>query len=686
MATIPMIDYALWYADNGFAVFPVKYKGKTPITPDGVKSATTDKETIKKWWAEYPFANIGVATGKRSGGLIVVDLDLDEDRGIYGYDSLRDWERANGELPDTVMSLTGRGGNHLFFRSSKSFKNRAGVLDGVDIRADGGYIVAPPSLHESGHRYEWEQSPNDYDFAEADEVVCKLLAIGTKGTSESFAIGKSIGEGKRNDTLYKLACSLQGKGLDDDSILAAVRVENLKKCNPPLDDEEVELLVNSALTKDKGSFPIIPVERKAPQYITLDIIEGKDGKQKVVQSIENSCRVLREDENLADRIRFNELSYNIHVAGELPWTNGVEYREWTDVDDSNLLSYIEHQYGLKNKDNTLRALDIVSAENKINPIIEQLESLPAWDGKKHIENLMPDYLGVKKCEYTTEAMKLFMLGAISRAYKPGCKFDYMIVLVGEQGIGKSTFLRKLAMSDSWYDDNFNTVEGDKAVERLRGMWFVELAELLAAKRQKEVESIKAFLTSTIDTYRPPYGRRTIQRPRRCVFAGTTNNEHFLTDVTGNRRYLPLRVRKKGVKKSLFENEAEVEREVEQAWAEALHIYKTEKPRLIMPKHLQEEVQKMQEKFLEEDPRIGVIQHWLDSTVENRVCVLQVWEEALRIDKKPERKHTNEIHDIMRNSIVGWTEVGRQRTKNYGHQICYERKKTKGIYETMDEAF
>ena len=255
--------------------------------------------------------------------------------------------------------------------------------------------------------------------------------------------------------------------------------------------------------------------------------------------------------------------------------------------------------------------------------------MPEWDGESHIENLLQDYLGVEKTRYSSEAMKLFMIGAISRAYEPGCKFDYMIVLVGEQGIGKSTFLRRLAMSDAWYDDNFNTVEGDKAVERLRGMWFVELAELLAAKRQKEVESIKAFLTSTIDTYRPPYGRRTVQRPRRCVFAGTTNNEHFLTDVTGNRRYLPLRTDRRRVRKSLFDDEEAVRVDIEQAWAEALHIYKMEHPRLVMPKDLYDDVKAVQESFLEEDPRVGIIQSYLDGLANDRVCVMQIWEDALR---------------------------------------------------------
>ena len=202
-----------------------------------------------------------------------------------------------------------------------------------------------------------------------------------------------------------------------------------------------------------------------------------------------------------------------------------------------------------------------------------MESL-IWDQKPHIENLLPDFLGVAKSRYSVESMKLFMLGAINRAYHPGCKFDYMLVLVGEQGAGKSTFFKLLAGRDEWYNDNFNTIDGDKAAEKLRGMWIVELAELLAVKKAQQVESIKAFITSTVDTYRPPYGRRTEQRPRVCVFAGTTNSSHFLTDRTGNRRYLPLLVNKRAAKRSMFEQPDKVAEEFRQAWAEAFHIYRT----------------------------------------------------------------------------------------------------------------
>lgn len=402
----------------------------------------------------------------------------------------------------------------------------------------------------------------------------------------------------------------------------------------------------------------------------------EDGR--IVQSISNAKTILQLDYRFSGKIKYNTLSYSPWIFGSLPWDKKDNYREWGNSDDSNLLCFLESNYGITNVEKVFHALNIVTTENKFNPVINYLEQL-SWDGKPHIENLLPDYLGVKKDKYSIEVMKLFMLGAINRAYHPGCKFDYMPVLVGEQGVGKSTFFKILAGNDDWYNDNFNTVDGDKATEKLRGMWIVELAELLAVKKAQAVESIKAFITSTSDTYRPPYGRRTEQRPRVCVLCGSTNSTHFLTDRTGNRRYLPLLVNKQQINKSMFENTTAVQEDFKQAWAEALHIFKTENPKLVLPEDLQDAVKVTQGSFIEEDVRVGIIQEWLDSTKEEYVCVAMLYELALGNEhQKPDRKVSSELHDIMEHSINGWQRVqndigGRKKIKVYGTQICYEHK-------------
>lgn len=666
---------ALEYINLGLAVFPLKYRDKTPLTPNGCKDATRDAAIIKGWWQRWPNANVGIATGSISGGLFVIDLDIDDQKGINGYHTLRDWEREHGEFPDTWSSITGRGGTHLFFRTNKKVQNRGGILEGIDVRGEGGYIVAPPSVHQNGNAYEWEYAPDEFELAEASDLVLKFLET-KKTTHTEFKAPDIIQDGKRNDTLYRLACSLQAKNLSDEAIKAALEIENETRCKPPLDDEELEKILKSALSHDKGVTVVKPDKVDNPKNVfEVKALLVTNDKGKPAQTIDNICTVLRNDPALKDKLKYNTLSYSTYIFGDVPWERIENYREWTNTDDSSLKCYIESNYGLRSTERIMDAFNIVTNENRFNPVVEYLESLK-WDGKPHIENLLPNYLGVEKTEYTIEAMKLFMLGAINRAYYPGCKFDYMPVLVGEQGVGKSTFFRILAGNDNWYNDNFNTVDGDKAAEKLRGMWIVELAELLAVKRSQAVESIKAFLTSTVDTYRPPYQRRTEQRPRMCVFGGTTNSTQFLTDRTGNRRYLPLLVRKDHVKKSMFKDKEAVIEDFAQAWAEAMHIFKSENPPLIFPEHLQEEVREIQATYTEEDVRVGIIQEWLDNYDGDHVCVAQIYEKALGNDLKPDRRTSTEIHDIMQHQIKGWvpadTKSGKRRIGKYGNQICYDR--------------
>ena len=334
------------------------------------------------------------------------------------------------------------------------------------------------------------------------------------------------------------------------------------------------------------------------------------------------------------------------------------------------------------------ALTNVCSKQTVNPIKAMLETChDNWDGNKHVENLLPMMLGAEKTEYTAAVMRLIMLGAVARVYHPGCKFDYMMVLVSDQGIGKSTFLRLLCLNDAWFNDNFSTLDGDKAVEKLRGMWIVELAELQATKRAKDVETIKAFITSRVDTYRVPYGRRTEQRPRMCILCGTSNPTDFLTDRTGNRRFLPITCGVHPIAFDMFSDEVATKAEFAQAWGEIMDEYlrKGGKVSLVLPKRLQREAINMQERYMEEDPRVGIIQEWLDKLEHDRVCVAMLWKEALGNDYgEPKRVDVREIHDIMRNSVADWEPVGKRRCGEYGVQRCYERvSKFKEITENEE---
>ena len=248
--------HAHQYAAAGMAVIPLK-KDKTPLTDHGLKDASKDDNVIKSWWSKWPDANIGIVTGQVSGGICVIDQD--EKNGEHGIDTFSKWVDDNGlYINDTWESKTASGGRHTFFRSSIPVSNRIGWLDGVDVRGDGGYVVAPPSILSDGSEYTWLSSPYEVKNPISDEndedVVFIIAEINTKNTSSTpLVVPDKIETGGRNDMLYRQACSLQAKGWADAAILAAIQAENTAKCVPPLTDEEVRKLVNSALTKEKGT-------------------------------------------------------------------------------------------------------------------------------------------------------------------------------------------------------------------------------------------------------------------------------------------------------------------------------------------------------------------------------------------------------------------------------------------------
>lgn len=411
--------------------------------------------------------------------------------------------------------------------------------------------------------------------------------------------------------------------------------------------------------------------------LLLDCHETKDKELVPYHSKSNIKIILDRDANLCGLLKYNELTQTICVMRRPMWKAPSSFYEMRDVDLYNIQLYIEQVYGIKDSNNkVLNIINIVANENSFNPIADYfMDELPEWDGMPHVENLLPDYLGANKNVLNTELLKLWMLGAINRVFHPGCKFDYMLVLVGEQGKGKSTFFRKMAIKEEWYYDNFNTIQGDAAFEKLRGLWIPELGELLALKSAKDTESIKAFVSSTKDRYRDKYGKLSENRPRRCVFAGTTNTMQFLQDKTGNRRFLPIRINLNQPSKSIFSNDGTVEKEILQAWAEMFHLYNTEHPKLILPKDLDDQLDKVRDGFLEDDYKQGMVESYLEGLPSDvdRVSAIELWEHAFhQIDRQPSRKDIRDISEIMRSGIDGWKWAGRKRTRDYGLQNCIER--------------
>lgn len=250
-----IVEAALKYADKGWAVFPVS-KAKIPLTENGFKDATTDKATISNWFSQYTGANIGIATGSMSGGLVVIDVDIDENAGKFGNESLDEWCDKNGcFFSDTLTATTGRGGKHYYFQSSEPFGCKVGALKDVDIRGEGGYVVVPPSKHKNGMYYKWDDEDQEIVSVQNDSDVEYFLHEMFKNDfgGDKFEIPEEAPSGSRNDTLFKIAASYQARGMENEELIQAVQGYNLANCKPPLPEKEVRTIIKSVLSRyEKG--------------------------------------------------------------------------------------------------------------------------------------------------------------------------------------------------------------------------------------------------------------------------------------------------------------------------------------------------------------------------------------------------------------------------------------------------
>lgn len=425
-------------------------------------------------------------------------------------------------------------------------------------------------------------------------------------------------------------------------------------------------------------FGIELVNPQSGQTVMLDIKFDKDGSPTGIRNtLSNLRRILENDPRISGALCYNEVAYRRWVrAEELPWVDEPVDRSWNDTDESNLRLWFEEAYGLSVKKEHLSDIVAIAAGKKsINPIREFLDGLE-WDGTPRIDTALTDYLGAEDSEYTSAVMRLFLFGAIARVYEPGVKFDYCLILAGPQGLGKSTFFARLAMKSQWFNDSLKTLNADNAkiAEQLSGRWILELGELAAIKRADDVESVKQFITAQRDVYRTPYNKYEEERPRCCVFGGTTNSLSFLVDKSGSRRFPVVTTGINEPTKSLFAKGCE--NDFVQMWAEAMYYWRKGEGFLVLSEEMEAEAESIRSVYQEEDVRVGMIQEWLDNTREDKVCVPMLHSEALEEYGKPTRRLSNELHEIMRRQIKGWVvhpnKNGKARCGKYGIQVCYVR--------------
>ena len=370
-----------------------------------------------------------------------------------------------------------------------------------------------------------------------------------------------------------------------------------------LQDEEVRALWNKEIIQkaqeDMKDLPAVTDE--SDDWMT----HLESGREGIKPTASNFVIIMEHDKNLRNIGGLDVFSQRLTCAGPLPWDAKRKNGDlWKDADDASLRIYIDQVYGINSKQKCDDALAAHFAGHQFDPVKDYLSAL-VWDGTKRVDTLLIDYMGAQDSEWTRMATRKMLCAAVARTFRPGCKFDYMLVLSGPQGCGKSTIIMKL--SHGWWTDNVFTTQGKDASDQIQGVWLVEMAEL-SAMRKADAESNKQFISRPIDKYRMAYDRRRGEFPRRCVFFGTTNDDGYLKDPTGNRRYWPVECRVEDPKLSVWDDLTE--EVVDQIWAEAVQMFRdgeTIYPDAVMSAAAAE-AQKAHE---EDDSDVGLVQAYLE---------------------------------------------------------------------------
>jgi predicted P-loop ATPase len=427
--------------------------------------------------------------------------------------------------------------------------------------------------------------------------------------------------------------------------------------------------------------------------LSLDLTD----KGRVRSTIDNYTKILEGDAALKNHIGYNTFTRKPATRGDLPWKRVTDpthfIQDWTDTDDACCQRYIENTYHVQSDQKYQKARIIASSDNKFNPVIEMLEELakqPGIDGTTHIDKLLPYYLGAEDTQYTRDVMRLSMLGAIQRVYYAdkygrGMKFDWMPLLIGYQGLGKSTFCRMLAINDDWFSDSLSALDNKDTILGITGKLIVEWGELEAIRRAKEVTQVKQFLSKKEDIIRLPYARYPITIPRTCIFWGTTNDKTCLTDTTGNRRFWPLLLNINRQQKHVLDDKAQTMEDIKLAWGEAMQLFKAMpnwEKELDLPKESKKAASELQNTVTATDPWSELIQSYLDNCdAGSRVSVQELYERAIFTNSwnnyaNAGRKDGNRIAQIMDN-MPGWKNIGQQNVIIGGNRrtkrVCWEKQ-------------
>lgn len=394
----------------------------------------------------------------------------------------------------------------------------------------------------------------------------------------------------------------------------------------------------------------------------LTLVRNKDGKP--IATLHNVATIMEHDDRLAGLLQMDEFANKVVFSREPPFGGGM--REISDAEVAELAAWFGHPdtYGLNVATGLMHeVVGMVAARNTFHPVRDYLNALQ-WDGEARIPTMLRDYFGVTLDDYSRQVALNFMISAAARVMHPGCKCDLMLILEGAQGAGKSTAIEVLCGRD-WFAEATEPPESKDFYQILQGRWILEIAEMQSFSKA-QVSRVKAAVSTPVDVYRPSYGRMARAFPRQSIFVGSTNEDEYLRDPTGARRFMPVRVG--GVDLDLLRDDRD------QLWAEAVTRLHRGECYWDLPAQAEDE----REQRYMQDSWTDPVLDWLDGRGEDypagmvmiqgrypaTVNIDQVLTYALRLDKSRQtRQEQMRLGAIIKR--LGWTKVrkrvdGRQR--------------------------
>lgn len=562
MAQSTLIAQATCYAENGFTI--IKLNGKIPVEKNWTQADYIFPEDIKNYLKDWE-GNFGVVLSARD---LVIDIDprnfpagdkpqvrLFKDIGVIKI------------LELSPIVKTGSGGMHMYFRLPLEVGSiREGLKEypGVEFKTIKRQVVGAGSIHPDTKRP--YVLANGLGFDKIAPVPAALLTLlqkpklkidkPTTVTANAVPIDDPQNiqrfieylhtapvahQGDNGDkTTYTIACKGRDYGLSKSRAYECMLQFYNDKCQPPWSSEELYLKVDNAYNYATGAQGNATAES---QFSRIDaggstIIYERDRSGRPKKLLKNMFNIMLDPQHpFVGCLVYDEFNALVRVVKKLPWSEPK--KEWTDMDTTQLRLWCSMQMRFEVPVEMIDSAVLLAAdEKKVHPIRDYIDSI-TWDNKPRLEEWLIHCAGADDNLYVRKVSKSTIMQAVNRAYNPGCQADYVLVLEGVQGIGKTSLIKILA--GEYYGDVTVDPHSKDTIDSMKGKWIIELSEMEVTRRA-DAQALKGFITRSTDSVRLAYARRSIDYKRQSIFIGSINPDatnEYLADQTGNRRFWPV---------------------------------------------------------------------------------------------------------------------------------------------------